>query len=271
MAVENDYLAGDYNIDTPENVTFDYALADIGNRFIAALIDTIILTLALAGLNAILALVLDLVADITPSAMVDLLEGGVGWGGGVAIAIYVLLNFCVFWGYYVVFEWAWGGQTPGKRIAKIRVVGADGGPADMTAIVVRNLVRLIDMLPAAYMAGLVTMLLNPWARRLGDFAAGTLVVKAAGFITLDSLLTPSQIDAPPPALAQDDFDVRRLTSTDYGLVRDLLLRDSQQPLDDLLVVRLAGAIAAKLGYNRPSAGEARQFLARVAESYRQRA
>ena len=185
-----------------------------------------------------------------------------------AIAAYALLNFCVFWGYYIVFELAWGGRTPGKRVAKIRIVRADGGPAGASEIVVRNLVRMIDMLPVGYLIGLITMLANRQARRLGDFAAGTLVVKAGGEVMLDSLLVAPRTESLPPTPVEPDLDVRRLTPAEYGLVRDLLLRDSQQALQDELVARLAGMIAAKLGYGKPAANASREFLAGVAEAYR---
>jgi uncharacterized RDD family membrane protein YckC len=85
--------------------------------------------------------------------------------------------FLLFWGYYLIFEWLWAGRTPGKRLVRIRVVDMNGTPIGFTQSLIRNLIRIVDFLPSAYGVGLVAMFSNARARRLGDFAAGTLVVK----------------------------------------------------------------------------------------------
>ncbi len=264
MVAMRDDLAGDYNIDTPESVAFDYEIADIGSRFIAALIDTTILGLALAGLNTVLGLVLRLIVGETLPEIRDLFSGELGWGGGLAVAVFAVLNSFLFWGYYLLFELRWGGQTPGKRFAKIRVVRSDGAPAGASEIVVRNLVRIVDLLPMAYLAGFVCMIANRQARRLGDFAAGTLAVKAVDAVTLESLLIPLVQPVPEVGPAAPVLDVRGLSAADFSLVRDLLARDAMHPLDDALVARLAAAIAAKIGHKESLATDPRRFLRQVA-------
>ena len=199
-----DIFAGDYNIDTPESVAFDYTVADVGNRFLAALVDMFLVVLALAGLNGLLVAVLS--ASGVDVSLFGLDESGIGWGAGLAIAIYAILNFVVFWGYFMLFELKWNGQTIGKQAVKIRVVRVDGSPAGATEVAVRNLVRIIDFLPSMYLIGLITMLSNRQARRLGDLAGGTLVVKADSPVKLDDLVrsalaasTPRTAASPQPS------------------------------------------------------------------------
>ncbi len=98
--------------------------------------------------------------------------------GGFGMGVYLVVLFALLWGYYVVFEALWDGQTPGKRAMELRVVSVDGAPIGWMASFVRNLLRTVDMLPVGYGAALVTSLVDPWGRRLGDIVARTLVVHA---------------------------------------------------------------------------------------------
>ena len=168
-------LEQDYAIDTPESVTFAYEVAGIGNRFIAALIDTAILFTALLLLNLFVFVLLGVLSEL--GVDVEQLDDAPSWVEGLIIALYALLNFVLIWGYYVVFELTWNGQTPGKRWANLRVVRANGNPAGFLDVVIRNLVRIVDFLPTGYGLGLTVMFLNQQARRLGDYAAGTIVIK----------------------------------------------------------------------------------------------
>ena len=105
---------------------------------------------------------------LSASAVLGLLgRGGMG--------LFAVLLFVVVWFYPVVCEAAWG-QTLGKRVLRLRVVAANGAPIGWLASFVRNLLRVVDMLPFGYACGLVASLADPWGRRLGDMVAGTLVV-----------------------------------------------------------------------------------------------
>lgn len=292
----NDFLREDYSIDTPESVTLGYEVAGIGSRFIAALVDTTILAVALGVTSVLLVVLLSITGDLDTLAQGrDLLAGKTSWAGGLVIAGYALLNFLLLWGYYVLFELRNNGQTPGKSVAKIRVVRSDGNPANFLEIMVRNLVRIVDFLPSGYALGLVVMFFNRQARRLGDFAAGTLVIKAAGEVTLESLTGPQPphsvgsrtrgfvpprvaVESRTPAAPPTDespssapaapLSVGRLTAEDYALVRDVLMRDATRRLDDTLLRRLADALAAKIGRVEPVEQSPREFLAAVAAAYR---
>jgi uncharacterized RDD family membrane protein YckC len=154
------------HIHTPEQIALELPLAGIGSRFLGLAIDTLLqillyivggLLLAWIGTSAI-----DRVFVWLPPS----------WFGAVAI----LFIFCVYWGYFAIFEIFWNGQTPGKRLAKIRVIKESGRPINAYEAIARNLMRAIDALPAMYGAGIVCMMLNTQNRRIGDFVAGTVVV-----------------------------------------------------------------------------------------------
>ncbi|MSP12557.1 MAG: RDD family protein [Chloroflexi bacterium] len=272
----SDFLREDYTIDTPENVTFGYEVAGIGSRFIGTLIDSILIGMALLLLNVLLVVLLAVIGDLMKLDSSSLFDSGVSWVGGLIIALYTLLNFGVFWGYYMLFELLWNGQTPGKRWARIRVVRVDGNPAGVIEIVVRNLVRIVDFLPSGYGIGLVTMFFNRQARRLGDFAAGTLVVKERRDIKLENLQPARQTPAPAPVAPDagriDSLlvlypQLRRLTEADYDLIQETLGRASRQQVDQALLLRLAETIATKVGAARPRQNEARKLLEDVVYLY----
>lgn len=298
-----DQLSEEYTIDTPENVSFGYEVAGIGSRFVAALIDNLILGVLLVGLNIVVVVAL---ANLGADSNVDagLADPEEDWIAGLVIAIYALINFAIWWGYYMLFEWLWHGQTIGKRIAKIRVVRVDGAPVSFTPVAVRNLVRIVDFLPFSYAVGVITMFCNAQSRRLGDFAAGTLVVKDQGELSLDALLATVPIAAPTklrtelptfqaeaasdPAsdtasAAEDDLardqdwsGIRHLSPADYELVQETLARYRSNVLDRALLSRVAAAIATKLGQTasssldgigRNSVDEQVAFLKAVATAY----
>lgn len=88
----------------------------------------------------------------------------------------IFVGFAIYWGYFAFFEIVWKGQTPGKRVAGIRVIKESGRPINAFEAIGRNLMRAVDVMPGIYGVGLVCMMLNKQSRRLGDFVAGTVVV-----------------------------------------------------------------------------------------------
>jgi uncharacterized RDD family membrane protein YckC len=274
MSDSSDFLNQEYTIDTPENVTFGYEIAGIGSRFIAALVDSTAIGLSLVVLNIILFVLLWLAGDVGNSGGAGLMdEEGMGWVGGIILAIYALLNFSVFWGYYILYEYLWTGQTPGKRLARVRVVRSDGSPIGLSEAVIRNLVRIVDFMPTGYAVGLVAMFFNRQDRRLGDIAANTLVVKERSDIRVENLLLRPQTLEPLGESARTDgllmvySHIRRLSAADYDLIQDALERDRQQRVDEAILHRLAAAIAAKLDMPSPAHADTRQFLREVVEVY----
>jgi uncharacterized RDD family membrane protein YckC len=207
-------------INTPENVVFGYTVAGMGSRFLAGLLDMILIVLLMAAANVTFFLFLRV-----------LKASSLGLTGNWLWALAGLLVFFIFWGYYIFFEMIWNGQSPGKRKLGLRVIRTDGSPITFTESLIRNLVRLFDFLPVYYGIGVVTMFINSQARRLGDLAAGTLVVYDRP-VTLDSLgrSTNWELESwtsfPLPAAA-GQYPVERLSLQDLQLIESFLLRRKQ--------------------------------------------
>jgi uncharacterized RDD family membrane protein YckC len=155
-------------IETPERVPLHFALASIGNRFLACAIDHTIQALAL-GLILLLSLILSSFATIQ-----NFISSAPKWVG----AIMLILLFLVFSSYFAFFEWLWSGQTPGKRWLKLRVIREDGRPITFWEATVRNLVRFFDIMPYPfYSIGLISVFSTTRDQRIGDMVAGTVVIR----------------------------------------------------------------------------------------------
>lgn len=152
-------------IETPENVELRRKLAGIGLRFSAGIIDTLILGLAIY-------LPLALILFIMGAASVF---GNGGVMETLAITLFILVAFCVYWGYFLLFELFRNGQTPGKKSMKIRVVRDEGQGLTLAAAFIRNLLRVVDGLGGYSVAG-ISMFFSSKVQRLGDMAAGTVVI-----------------------------------------------------------------------------------------------
>ncbi|KRG68328.1 RDD family protein [Pseudoxanthomonas dokdonensis] len=147
-----------------------------------------------------LAWAIDMVARLGVLMMLGMLLSLLGRMGQ---GIYLILLFLLFWAYPIVLEAAWNGQTLGKRALGLRVVASDGAPLGWLPAITRNLLRTVDMLPFGYMVGLLASLADPHARRLGDMAAGTLVIH----VGKQYLPQPAPIEsvmAPPLPLQPDE-------------------------------------------------------------------
>ena len=226
---------------TPENIEVTYELAGIGSRFVAAFIDQI--------LQLAIILVVVLLGSLLTSALsVTSLFGGntPRW----VEAFIILLTFAIFFGYHTAFELMGAGRTPGKKAAGLRVVRDGGYPIDPFASIIRNLVRIVDMLPPIYGIGLVSVFCSSDYKRLGDYAAGTIVIKER---------PPSVIDAPVAAFTSpmaEQFmpylpSLDALTPAEYQVIHRFAAR--RQDLDITTQTHLAMQIAlplmARLGIN----------------------
>jgi uncharacterized RDD family membrane protein YckC len=182
-------------IETPEHVTLDLEIAGIGSRALAGVIDMLLLV------GAALAVVL----------AVGILTGFGYTLGRVAPALLMLGGFAVWNGYFVLFEGMRRGQTPGKRLAGIRVVMDTGHAVTLGAAAARNLLRVADFVPPPYLIGILLVAFHPRGKRLGDLVAGTIVVRdrpqeAPGFAR-----APEEEDGPPSIPELDDEDFRLLS------------------------------------------------------------
>ena len=150
---------------TPENIPITLELAGLGTRFGAFLVDFFIQVVTVIALS-LLTLILTLVAATVTTPLAPFFP-----------AIAILGSFSTMFGYFMVFEALWNGQTPGKRLFGLRVVRDGGYPIGFFAATARNLVRIADFLPIFYGVGSLSLFFSPEHKRLGDFVAGTIVIK----------------------------------------------------------------------------------------------
>lgn len=241
--------------DTPENVVFGYQIAGIGSRFLAALVDTFLIVLLQAVVNLTLIFVVSLAGG--PS----LLETGLSGDVSVVVGVFGLLAFAFLWGYYIFFELLWNGQSPGKRLVGLRVITQHGAPIDVPAAIIRNLVRIVDFLPLYYGAGVLSMFIDTQARRLGDFAAGTLVVYDQGAVTLDELeRTASRIDESRRAVSGNDGLPLHLLSPAHVLMAQRFVSRQRELQNTGSLARfLAHRLLAAMNLPEQSLTEAQAF------------
>ncbi|HTV72122.1 MAG TPA: RDD family protein [Candidatus Acidoferrales bacterium] len=164
------------DVDTGESVVFSYELAGLGSRFLAVFVDLTLQTVA--------ALLLFLTAALLVGALSKLGAVVHGLPYAVLAAIVIFAAFLLFFGYFIIFEWYWQGQTPGKRLVGIRTVRDGGFPLDFTSSVIRNVVRILEASLGFYAISALSTLLSPQNKRIGDYAAGTIVVRDRRFESL---------------------------------------------------------------------------------------
>jgi uncharacterized RDD family membrane protein YckC len=271
---EGDVSAPDefLQIGTPENVVFDYEVAGIGSRFLAGLIDMFLIALVDILVMIVAIIVFQIAARTLPA-----LEDAIWW----VVAIVTLVIFVVMGVYYMVFEILWNGQSPGKRLVNLRVIRADGTPITLTESLIRNFMRLIDFFPVGFGLAFITMFIDKQSRRLGDLAAGTLVVFDRPEATLESLrprqplaspLPPTGSPSPEDAVSAPAIPVERLTDRDAAMTEAYLLR--RRDLTDR--AKLAGQIAEslhkrmELPYTPMEIRELERWLSDVLKAYHAR-
>ena len=176
---------------TPENIELSYILAGPGSRAAAYVLDFLVMTVVCQAL-------INLIATAIGLLFVALGEDSQLW----VAAISTLSFFALYNGYFIVFEWLWNGQTPGKRLLHIRVIKQGGYALRFFDTLLRNLLRIVDFLPLFYGVGLTSILLTRDSQRLGDLVAGTLVVYQEPVETeslLPDLPAPDELETPLPA------------------------------------------------------------------------
>jgi uncharacterized RDD family membrane protein YckC len=199
-------------VETPEQTSIEFPLAGIGSRFLAVLIDTLI--------QFAVAIVLGLILLGVSFALPDAFESTSAKADIWILAILIIAAFLLFYGYFIVFESIWNGQSPGKRLTRLRVIKDTGQPITPVDAVGRNLLRIVDQLPAAYGVGVLCAWISPQSKRLGDYVAGTVVVHEKPFETVaPQWITPAQ-----PATYQ--YGASRLTPEEFALVETFLSRRS---------------------------------------------
>lgn len=234
-------------IDTPEGVPLELTLAGVGSRFASALLDYLIQALILAAL----AVVLIYGVGVDPGA------------GAVAEGLWALGYFVIFNGYDVGFEVLNSGRTPGKALNRIRVVRESGAPVTFATSAVRNVLRVVDILPGTYLVGMISILVTRRNQRLGDLAAGTLVVRERRILPAELQISPS--------VAAPAWDTSSIAGQELDAVVAFLAR--RYDLEVSARIQIAAELAARLrpkigGAVAPEADE--MFLERLVAARRSR-
>jgi uncharacterized RDD family membrane protein YckC len=167
---------------TPESIAFSYELAGLGSRFLALAVDFIVQIALLLALGY----GFYFLAQSAPAGKNAFAPPG--WAVNAVVAFFVFLAFMIFFGYFIVFEWAWNGQTPGKKALGIRVVRDGGYPIDFMASLVRNLIRVGEAAIGTYLVSAVVATLSQENKRIGDIAAGTIVVRDSRILSAEKVL-----------------------------------------------------------------------------------
>lgn len=222
-------FADKLTIETPEQTALDFPIAGIGSRFLALAIDTLIQILVgfIVGFGGSMAIAG--ISVVMPSASL--------WG----FAILILFYFLLYFGYFAFFEILWNGQTPGKRRAGIRVIKDSGRPLTPTESIGRNLLRIVDWLPAFYAAGIASAVLTKGNKRLGDLVVGSLVVRESSLSDLKPLWQTSRDSLSPPL---SHLGAANLSPDECALIDSFLNR--RNDLDADVRYRMADQIFRRL-------------------------
>ena len=285
---------------TPENIEIEYELAGIGSRFLANMLDSLFQCAIYFGMwivAGILAILLGLSAGFRSSGIASFFQNA-------EVALALIAAFLILWGYFIWFETRWNGQTPGKRQLGLRVIRDGGYPINIFAAIIRNLIRIIDGLPiialgliaagvighqpdTAALGGLcillpvLCLLLSDRYQRIGDFVAGTMVVKqrAPRVPTLEALAPPPRVlpeHLAAYALADIGRKVYEMTVPEYRAVRHYIDRRWQLPpqIQQTAAMRLAVPLMQRLGIVPPAGvisvnyADFLEYLAVAFEQYR---
>jgi uncharacterized RDD family membrane protein YckC len=214
-------------IRTGESIAIRFELAGLGSRFLAVGID---LAIQIAITLAVLAAVVPVLGTAGNASGTLIRKTGVA----VAVAIGVIAVFILYFGYFIIFELWWSGRTPGKRALGIRVVRDAGFPIDLGAATIRNLVRVVEFGLCFYALSAISALLSKENKRLGDFAAGTIVVRDRRYEAADIAVYLAR------ELPHDDG----LSVTERALIDRYVARRAQ--LDPAARARLAAQIATSV-------------------------
>jgi uncharacterized RDD family membrane protein YckC len=285
---------------TPENIEIEYELAGIGSRFLANLLDSFLQLAIYLGLWIVVGII-GLLLALSASAFSTTLAA---FFGEVEVAFALIAAFAILWGYFIWFETRWNGQTPGKRQIGLRVIRDGGYPINIFAAIIRNLIRIMDGMPivalalisigvfghqpgTAALGGLcillpvLCLLISGRYQRVGDFVAGTMVVKqrAPRVPTLEALAPPPRVlpeHLAAYALADIGRHVYEMSVPEYRAVRHYIDRRWQLPpqVQQTAAMRLAVPLMQRLGITPPTGvisvnyADFLEYLAVAFEQYR---
>lgn len=250
----------DYVISTPENVELHLEMAGLGNRILACLIDTTIsyVSIALVFVGA-LGLCWYLESLHLPGPQTMTLNIYI-------VSVAVISVFAILLGYFIYYEARWQGQTPGKRIMRIRVVDENGAPVSLSSVWIRNLVRNVDF--GLFLIGLLFIMFDKKERRLGDLAGATLVIRER---RLEPLVVTAMF--PESHSFVRHVDAGRLSPEEYQIVAGFLARRNKfdKGARQMLAKDLKDYLANKVGDAQLNEQSPELFLEAVYFAYQERA
>ncbi|HHY73516.1 MAG TPA: RDD family protein [Bacillus bacterium] len=232
-------------IKTPEYVSLQFQLSGLGSRAVAFMIDQLILTVITIVLLLIVYRIM--------------------WGQFVyfddhndysfmPIAITIILLFILQWGYYFVYEYFSGGRTIGKKSMGIRVIQENGHSLTLLSCFIRNLMRMIDSLPAYYLLGMIIIFFHPKHKRLGDIVAGTIVVHERGKKKQGKKASALEKEIERRGLSKDDlvledWAINALSNKEWNIVKTYSNRFMELPMAERkkLTAEIASILLPKIG------------------------
>lgn len=242
------------SIITPEAVALEFEPAGVGSRLLAFALDLLIQLAAL--------IVLGIVAGLGATN---------GLPDSVAIVLTVVAVFLILLGYPIISETLWNGRTVGKAAVGLRVRTKEGAPIRFRHAAIRGALGLVDFYVTSGVGATLSVLLTRDSQRLGDLAAGTLVLRER---TATSLTSAPASFVPPPGWEPyaASLDVAAMTPEQYGIVRGFLLRAHTlgPAARSHLAVRLASPLSGVLKHEPPAGVHPESFLLCAAAAYQRR-
>lgn len=218
---------------TPESIAFSYELAGLGSRFLAVAIDVGIQVLIMAGIIWGLAYAGTHAAPIPHATKLE---------RSLAYAFLSAIIFMVFFGYFILFEAFWNGQTPGKKLLGLRVVRDGGYPADFSSVALRNIIRVGEAVFGFYAISAVVSIASPENKRLGDMAAGTIVVRDAPAARLAEILSGEPESGAPLMLTPQERSLIDL----FVARRGAMAPDRRSLMGARIAARVRGRVSRDL-------------------------
>lgn len=241
----------DIIIETPEKIKFSYHIAEIGTRIAAYFIDEIIQILIMGFI-----LIVMVICGVTVRGFNQLTF--------VAATFFMIMLFLIRWFYFVVFEIIMEGQSPGKKMTRIRVIKTNGDSLDLETIVVRNFLRFVDGFPVLPLTGGFVAFIDSQNRRLGDILAGTIVVDE---IQYNLVIPDFAVHFSHTAHGEETETLaakQRLTENELYIIRRFLNEYYRLPAAKQIKVagELADQVRARLNIAEP-VGDPLSFLERI--------
>lgn len=236
------------DIKTPEYVSLQFHAAGLGSRAAAFILDTILLVII--NILIVIALIFGLNASIFEYVETDI--------PSYMFAGVLILMFLLNWGYYVVFEYFTGGRTLGKKMVGIRVIQENGHSITLLASIIRNFLRIIDILPANYLVGMLMIFFHSKHKRLGDLVAGTIVVherrgkKKKKVSKLDKRIAEKGLSSEGGLV--EEWALKSLGAKEWKLLKTYAERLETLNADDRIVMtrKMADILFPKLGLDPSS-------------------